>query len=163
MKKLTNLLTFVFVVLLGGASVVSCDPCKDVVCTNGDCSNGTCICIDGYERDHNKCIAYNEMTAGTYDGTQLMRDTSTTPVTETTTNMTYDVEAGTTSPYVLTLKTFNNIANNDIVFNLSVSNSDVIESQTVGNYTISGARTSTKLTLTISAPPKTWTLDLTKQ
>ena len=51
MKNLLKSLVAVFAIVF---AVSSCDtdPCKDVVCgEQGNCSEGICICNDGYEKD----------------------------------------------------------------------------------------------------------------
>jgi hypothetical protein len=60
------------------------DPCKDVVCTNGECTDGTCVCDTGYEGE--TCgTAMNEKFTGTFN------------LTETC------APSGTAGPYAVTL------------------------------------------------------------
>ena len=148
---------------IGGMTVVSCDPCAGVVCTDGSCSNGTCLCNEGYKKDHNKCIAFNMEVAGVdLVATELLVDST----SNFTKNTTYTIVAEPSNPYKFTLKSFNGIAKNDVTFTIKSSNNAVLETETVTTaaaktYKVSGSKTASLLQLKLEAAPKTWTIEIT--
>jgi hypothetical protein len=49
--------------------LASCNPCKDVVCNNGDCVEGDCVCNSGYESE-DCSAAVNAKFSGRYTLTE---------------------------------------------------------------------------------------------
>ena len=61
------------------AAAISCkDKCKDVICFNGYCEKGECICFDGYSGENCK-IKESDKFAGNYTG-KIVCDAITQPV-----------------------------------------------------------------------------------
>jgi hypothetical protein len=54
--------------------LTSCNPCKDVVCNNGDCVEGDCVCNAGYESD-DCSAAVNAKFSGRYTLTETCTTT----------------------------------------------------------------------------------------
>ncbi len=46
MKQFIQAIAFATLILTGGMMTTSCDRCAGVVCNNGTCSNGVCLCAD---------------------------------------------------------------------------------------------------------------------
>ncbi len=158
--KLKPILLSIILFVVASFVVTSCDPCSGVLCENGTCSNGSCLCLDGYEKDHNYCIALNLALAGMYtDVSQMESDSS----SQSSYLIDYTIEADSANPRKCILRRFNNLNDNDIVFNISSDDPMVIDTETVvtgiGNtYVVSGSRTPTQLELTISDDPMMYTL-----
>ncbi len=168
MKKLINTLNFALLLAFGAITVISCDPCSGVICTDGMCSNGVCVCDDGHIRVNDACVGFNKY----YEGQDLsivetMIDTSLHPTGKFTSNETYTIVAEENNPYLFTLKNFDGKSGNHVTFTINTKNKNLIVGQSVVSasglsYTISGARTSTKFQLKLEAAPKTWTLSFNK-
>lgn len=164
MKKVIQLISFAIILMMGGMTLVSCDPCTGVVCVDGACSNGTCLCNDGYRKELQKCVAFNlDFVGENLVASQLVVDTSAN--TNVTQNLVYTIVADENDPYKFTLNNFNNIANNHITFTINKSNSAVMVAETIttpaaNTYQISGAKTSTQLQVKIEAAPITWTVKI---
>ena len=134
-------------------AVFSCDPCSGVICNNGDCSNGSCICHAGYQKVGNGCQGVNMLYVG--DGDQLAAQSTvdssgTTIVTASGVGIT--LSASETDPYSFTILDFNNINNNNIDFIISSTDYEIVTSTTTlsGTYTVSGARIGTQVQLDIT-------------
>jgi len=154
MKNFINAFMGFVLTIWGAMMVVSCDPCASVVCTNGNCSNGTCVCIAGYEKMGTACVAVNEGYVGTGTITATVTSVDSNGVSNTTNNVGYTLEQSTTDPFSFTLKSFANVAGNDIMLTISSTNYDVIPSATVmttanKTYTVSGAKTGSQVQLTL--------------
>jgi hypothetical protein len=68
--KNTTLGFFGALVLAGGMFLTGCaDECKDVICTNGECVAGDCVCDAGYE-GLDCSVALNAKFSGTYGLTE---------------------------------------------------------------------------------------------
>jgi hypothetical protein len=154
MKTLMNSFAGLAFTLLGALAVVSCDPCSSVVCNHGTCDDGTCVCEAGYEEYNSDCIAVNEL----YVGAGIVTATVLVDVAgniTTMNNVTYNLMASGTDPYMFTLEKFSGLIKNDISFTISASNYELIEpgATTTGagnTYTYSGAKVGSQVQLTIT-------------
>lgn len=146
MKNLVNSLWGLLFTVLGAMLVAACDPCAGVVCNNGNCSNGTCVCIDGYEKSGTTCVAINVGYIGSTGSiSATVTTTDSNSVAQTTNGVGYTLTASPTDPYTFTLMTFNNTTDNNITFTISSTNYDLIPSNTLTTvagktYTVSGAK-----------------------
>ena len=161
MKKITKKIAAVGFGLMG-LFLTSCDPCSGVLCTNGECSNGTCICITGYEKQDNACIGHNEAYAGDYTITQLFVDSAGTS-TSTDAQMTLEADSTVSSTLGLVIKNFNATSDNDIKVSISATNADIltIANQTTGagiTYSGTGSRVGSKISLEINSGNDTYTV-----
>lgn len=143
-------LSFTFLCSL---AVFSCDPCSGVICNNGDCSNGSCVCHQGYQKDGNGCQGVNMLYVGDGDAlaSQNTVDSSGT-IIATATGVGLTLSASQTNPYSFTIENFNNIANNNIEFIISSTDYEIVTSTTslLGTYTVTGARVGTQVQLDIT-------------
>jgi hypothetical protein len=159
MKSLSYSLKACFFLLSLSLVFTACDPCANMICDNGSCSNGTCLCDAGYFKNGSNCIAVNMkfVGTGTATATQTVVDnignTSNLPDVELT------LIASTTDTYSFTLLRFNGQIKNDIVFTVSTTDDEVLstannpQSTSANNtYNVSGNKTGTQVTLTISEP-----------
>lgn len=159
MKKLINSLAAFMLAVLGITTFNSCADCSTVICNNGSCSNGICVCApnSGYEKKGTGCVGVNL--------NYISVDSSfTTTITRVDTNgnsypplvnVAYEVIPSSVSPYVFTLQKFNGLNNNDITFTIKSNNYTELLSQTVvtatGNtYSVSGSKTGSQITLSIT-------------
>lgn len=72
MKKFIKSFFLAIILFTGGVITSSCDPCSGVVCTDGNCSNGTCVCEPGYKKYNNECIPISSAYTGEdWYGTQI--------------------------------------------------------------------------------------------
>ena len=130
MKTLMNSFAGLAFTLMGALAVISCDPCSGVVCNNGSCSNGTCICEDGYERNNSSCVAVNKLYIGTGTVSATIIEVDVAGNSITRNNIAYTLTASDTDPYMFTLEKFNNLIKNDITFTISPSNYEIVEAGT---------------------------------
>lgn len=125
-----------------------------LVCNNGTCSNGTCVCEPGYERSNSSCFAINKSYIGSGTATGTLVTVTSNGNSITTNNLGYKFTASSTSPYVFTLVAFNGLTKNDISFEINSSNYDLLIAGSTmtgaGNsYTYSGAKVGNQIQLNI--------------
>ena len=139
--------------LLCPLAVFSCDPCSGVICNNGECSNGSCVCNTGYQKNGNGCQGVNMLYVGDGDAlaTQTTVDSNGT-VIATASGVGLTLTASETDPYSFTITDFNNIVNNNIDFTISSTDYEIVitTTTTTGTYTVSGARVGTQVQLDIT-------------
>ncbi len=159
MKSLSNPLKAFFLLLSLSFVFSACDPCANMICDNGTCSEGSCLCDEGYFKNGSNCIAVNikYVGIGTATASQMVEDNlgniSNLPDVEIT------LIASTTDTYSFTLLRFNGQIKNDIVFSVSTTDDNVLSTlnnpltTSAGNtYNVSGNKVGTQVTLTISEP-----------
>lgn len=78
-KKLIYAFAFLGAIAAFAPACGDSDPCKDVVCVNGDCFEGACICNQGYEEDaEGKCtVMWQTKFVGTYNTAESCDGTAT--------------------------------------------------------------------------------------
>lgn len=135
----------------------SCDdPCSGVICDDGNCSNGVCVCNEGYQRKSLGCISVARLfmnVDSTASATWLAVD-SNGNANPTINNVLLEFMPSSVDPYTFKLLTFGGFNGNDILFSVSNTNFSIIPEATVstdaGNtYLVSGARTDTQVQLSI--------------
>lgn len=158
MKKLINSLAIFIFAIIGITAFSSCsENCSTIVCDNGACGNGMCVCNAGYEKKNTACIGVNvryisEDSALT---ATVVRTDSNGTVLATQNNIAYDIIPSSESPYMFTLKKFNTFPNNDVVFTIKNNNYSIVQETTVTTaagyiYTVSGSKTGSTITLVIT-------------
>lgn len=153
MKNFIQATLFVIVALVGGLMTSSCDPCEGTVCTDGYCSNGTCICYDGYEKSNNQCIPFNkEYTGENMQGIEV--EDSKMLVPPSSKPVTYTIVASETDPLKIILKDFNNLSGNNVTFTINSSKRNrLIEEGVISKigrfYKVSGFKEENEIKLTL--------------
>lgn len=120
MKKTIKAFFIAMTLFTGGIMTSSCDPCSGVVCNNGNCSNGTCICDQGYKRSGNGCIPVNSSyTSADWSGTQIYFNHffGLQPDTQ---SVTYTIEPSDIVPNQVVLKSFLGYLQNDLPFSINL-------------------------------------------
>ncbi len=151
MKMVINYVKGLAFTILAAMAVISCDPCSGVVCEHASCSNGTCICEEGYLKTGASCygvnMGYVDTTGtGIVSSTQLRVDSLGNSTTIT--NFGLKLVPDENNPYLFTLENFNSTGNN-ILFTVSSTNPEVISSGVSGIYTTSGSKTGSQVQLVV--------------
>lgn len=118
MRKFIKGFFFAIILFTGGVMTSSCDPCSGVVCTNGNCSNGTCVCELGYKKVNNECIPISSAYTGEdWYGTQIHFSTIAPPDTQ---SVVYRLEPSEIKPNQIILKSFLGYLQYDLPFSIDV-------------------------------------------
>lgn len=149
MKKMIQTTLLFLITAVAGLLTSSCDHCDGMVCTNGYCSNGMCVCNEGYERKYGECLPLNRIFVG-----ENLSGTETNNVTGVSKPVSYTIEASEKDPFEFTLKDFYNIVGNDITFRVDPIRKNEILEQAVSSpfgfvYTVSGSKVGNKLSIQI--------------
>lgn len=151
MKEIIKSLKSIIFIAVSTLVLYACDPCQGVVCTDGDCSNGSCVCYEGYQKDGTTCKGVNLLYVGdgTNNATQTTVDSSGN-VISTLSGIGLNMEADSSNPYNFSIIDFNNIAGNDVLFTISTSNYEIVLPMSTATYSVVGARTGTQVQLDIT-------------
>ncbi len=151
MKNLIVSLKAVVFCCVSTLFLMACDPCSGVVCNNGDCSNGSCVCFDGYQKTGTSCKGVNTLYVGSgnANATQTTEDSSGT-ILSTLSGIGLTLLADSINPYNFSIIDFNNIAGNDVLFNISSTNYEIVLPTSTPNYSVVGARIGTQVQLDIT-------------
>jgi hypothetical protein len=118
MKNFIRGFFFTIILFTGGVITSSCDPCSGVVCTDGNCSNGTCVCNSGYKKFDNKCIPISlDYTEEDWHGTQIH---SFRLAPADTQSVVYTFEPSKISPNQIVLKGFLGYIQYDLPFSINL-------------------------------------------
>lgn len=123
MKKFIKSIFYTLILFTGGIMASSCDPCSGVVCTNGNCSNGICLCEPGFKKLNGKCIPINLDYEGTdWRGIQIFYFNPMPPDTQ---QVVYTFEASEIKPNQIILKSFLNYLQNDLPLSIDLKKKNI--------------------------------------
>lgn len=154
LKTCLQLICFVFAV---GFIFTACEePCSGVVCEGGTCSNGICVCDEGYTRKNLGCISIARLYMNV-DSTASVMWASTDGNgndNPTLNNVLFEFAPNPSDPFQFDLLRFGGFNGNDITFNVTPTNYSLIITDTVttnaGNtYAVSGNRANNEVELSI--------------
>ncbi|WMX12030.1 MULTISPECIES: EB domain-containing protein [unclassified Aureispira] len=129
MKKFIKGVFLTMILFTGGAIASSCDPCSGVVCTNGNCSNGICVCDPGYKKSDNKCVSISsDYTGENWHGTQIGYYTF---MRSDTQSVVYTIEMSEVTPNQIILKNFLGHIGNDIPLTIDLEKKNIFVEETV--------------------------------
>lgn len=129
MKNFIKRILFAITLFTGGVMTSSCDPCSGIVCTDGTCSNGICICEPGYDKLNGECIPISsDYASEEWHGTQIHYSWAWGVDTQV---VTYTIEPSAINPNQIVLKGFLGYIQNDLPFSIDISKRNIFVEELV--------------------------------
>jgi hypothetical protein len=123
MKKFIKGFYFTMILFTGGIVTSSCDPCSGIVCNNGNCSNGSCVCDPGYKKMGSACVPISsDYTGEDWHGTQTFTFWTMPPTTQ---SVVYRLESSTINPNQIILKSFLGYIQNDLPLSIDITKRNI--------------------------------------
>ena len=152
--NLINKLKFLSIALIVLTNI-RCKDCNSTACENGNCTDGTCVCIDGYSMQNESCLPLSYRFIGSGNFTIDAIETEASGNTSTRA-LNLILSPDESNPRQFLMSNFRGIVKNNILFPIDPENEDLIS--TLNNpvstasglqYNVSGSKNGSWVNLII--------------